>query len=99
MDQIDHAQNYEDTIEALRRAEQKYRSIFENATEGIFQTTPAGSADDDPSGIATYSSVGAQFGYAMLWTMPLIYPFMAAIQESAPGWDASPGGESPATRI
>jgi NRAMP (natural resistance-associated macrophage protein)-like metal ion transporter len=40
-----------------------------------------GAADDDPSGIATYSSVGAQFGYAMLWTMPLIYPFMAAIQE------------------
>jgi NRAMP (natural resistance-associated macrophage protein)-like metal ion transporter len=40
-----------------------------------------GAADDDPSGIATYSSVGAEFGYAMLWTMPLIYPFMAAIQE------------------
>jgi two-component system, sensor histidine kinase and response regulator len=44
MDQgkIDHAQSYEETIEALRRAEQKYRSIFENATEGIFQTTPEG---------------------------------------------------------
>jgi NRAMP (natural resistance-associated macrophage protein)-like metal ion transporter len=40
-----------------------------------------GAADDDPSGIATYSSVGAQFGYGMLWTMPLIYPFMAGIQE------------------
>ncbi|MBV8584810.1 MAG: divalent metal cation transporter, partial [Verrucomicrobia bacterium] len=40
-----------------------------------------GAADDDPSGIATYSSVGAQFGYGMLWTMPFIYPFMAAIQE------------------
>jgi NRAMP (natural resistance-associated macrophage protein)-like metal ion transporter len=40
-----------------------------------------GAADDDPSGIATYSSVGAQFGYTMLWTMPFIYPFMAAIQE------------------
>ena len=32
----------EETFEALRRAEQKYRSIFENATEGIFQTTPDG---------------------------------------------------------
>ena len=44
MDQakIDQAQSYEETIEALRRAEQKYRSIFENATEGIFQTTPEG---------------------------------------------------------
>ncbi len=40
-----------------------------------------GAADDDPSGIATYSSVGAQFGYSMLWTMLFIYPFMAAIQE------------------
>ena len=40
-----------------------------------------GAADDDPSGIATYSSVGAQFGPSILWTMPLIYPFMAAIQE------------------
>ena len=40
-----------------------------------------GAADDDPSGISTYSSVGAQFGVSMLWTMPLIYPFMAAIQE------------------
>jgi NRAMP (natural resistance-associated macrophage protein)-like metal ion transporter len=40
-----------------------------------------GAADDDPSGIATYSSVGTQFGPGMLWTMPLIYPFMAAIQE------------------
>jgi NRAMP (natural resistance-associated macrophage protein)-like metal ion transporter len=40
-----------------------------------------GAADDDPSGIATYSSVGAQYGYSMLWTMVFIYPFMAAIQE------------------
>ena len=40
-----------------------------------------GAADDDPSGIATYSSIGAQFGFSMLWTMPLICPFMAAIQE------------------
>src|SRR5271167_3238125 len=39
---IDQVQRCEETIEALRRAEQKYRSIFENATEGIFQTTPEG---------------------------------------------------------
>jgi phosphoserine phosphatase RsbU/P len=39
---IDQVQEHEETIEALRRAEQKYRSIFENATEGIFQTTPEG---------------------------------------------------------
>jgi Mn2+/Fe2+ NRAMP family transporter len=39
-----------------------------------------GAADDDPSGIATYSQAGAQFGLNMLWTMPLCYPLMAAIQ-------------------
>src|SRR5579862_7230975 len=39
-----------------------------------------GVADDDPSGIATYSQAGAQFGLNMLWTMPLCYPLMAAVQ-------------------
>lgn len=39
-----------------------------------------GAADDDPSGIATYSQAGAQFGYALTWTMFLTLPFMAAIQ-------------------
>jgi Mn2+/Fe2+ NRAMP family transporter len=39
-----------------------------------------GAADDDPSGIATYSQGGAQFGYAMSWTMFLTTPFMIAIQ-------------------
>ena len=40
-----------------------------------------GASDDDPSGIATYSQVGAQFGYGMLWTMLFSYPLMAGIQE------------------
>jgi NRAMP (natural resistance-associated macrophage protein)-like metal ion transporter len=40
-----------------------------------------GAADDDPSGIATYSQVGAQFGMAMLWTMLFSFPLMAAMQE------------------
>jgi Natural resistance-associated macrophage protein len=39
-----------------------------------------GESDDDP-GIATYSQVGAQFGYTLHWTMVLSYPLMAAIQE------------------
>ena len=39
-----------------------------------------GAADDDPSGIATYSQAGAQFGLDMLWTMPLAFPLMSAIQ-------------------
>ncbi|OGL87469.1 iron transporter [Candidatus Uhrbacteria bacterium RIFCSPLOWO2_02_FULL_48_12] len=40
-----------------------------------------GASDDDPSGIATYSQTGAQFGYSQLWTAPFSFPFMAAIQE------------------
>src|SRR5690348_8936520 len=39
-----------------------------------------GAADDDPSGIATYSQAGAQFGYGLLWTMVLCYPLMSAVQ-------------------
>jgi len=39
-----------------------------------------GAADDDPSGIATYSQAGAQFGFHLLWTMLLTFPLMAAIQ-------------------
>src|SRR4051812_39298488 len=39
-----------------------------------------GAADDDPSGIATYSQGGAQFGFNLLWTMPLTFPLMTAIQ-------------------
>lgn len=39
-----------------------------------------GAADDDPSGIATYSQAGAQFGYALTWTVLLTLPFMVAIQ-------------------
>jgi NRAMP (natural resistance-associated macrophage protein)-like metal ion transporter len=40
-----------------------------------------GASDDDPSGIATYSQVGAQFGYGLAWTLLLSYPLMCAIQE------------------
>ena len=40
-----------------------------------------GAADDDPSGIATYSQVGAQFGMGMLWTMLFSFPLMATMQE------------------
>jgi len=41
-----------------------------------------GAADDDPSGIATYTQTGAQFGYGQLWVALLIFPFMTATQEA-----------------
>ncbi|MBV9887994.1 MAG: divalent metal cation transporter [Acidobacteria bacterium] len=40
-----------------------------------------GASDDDPSGIATYSQTGAQFGYGMTWVMLFSYPLMMVIQE------------------
>jgi NRAMP (natural resistance-associated macrophage protein)-like metal ion transporter len=40
-----------------------------------------GAADDDPAGIGTYSQVGAQFGFGMLWTMLFSFPLMTAMQE------------------
>lgn len=42
-----------------------------------------GAADDDPSGIATYSQAGAAFGYGQLWTLTLCLPLMMAVQEAA----------------
>src|SRR6266566_5911686 len=55
--------------------------------------TITGAADDDPSGIATYSQAGAQFGYSLTWTMFLTLPFMAAIQiiSACIGWQTRRG--------
>jgi Mn2+/Fe2+ NRAMP family transporter len=52
-----------------------------------------GAADDDPSGIATYSQAGAQFGFALTWTMLVTLPFMAAIQviSACIGWETRQG--------
>ncbi|MBI5698152.1 MAG: divalent metal cation transporter [Thaumarchaeota archaeon] len=55
----------------------KLKSFFKNLGPGII----TGAADDDPSGIATYSQAGAQFGLGMLWFAPFQYPLMNAIQE------------------
>ncbi|MEI7539731.1 MAG: divalent metal cation transporter [Candidatus Saccharibacteria bacterium] len=41
-----------------------------------------GAADDDPSGIVTYSQAGAKYGFSFLWVFPLMYPLLIAVQES-----------------
>jgi NRAMP (natural resistance-associated macrophage protein)-like metal ion transporter len=41
-----------------------------------------GAADDDPSGIVTYSQAGATYGYALLWAFPIMYPMLLAVQEA-----------------
>ena len=52
---------------------------------GVFQVLGpgliTGASDDDPSGIGTYSQVGSQFGYGLLWTALLTFPLMSAVQE------------------
>jgi len=61
----------------------KPHGLRKTITESIEELGPGlvtGAADDDPSGIATYSQAGAQFGYGLLWTMVLTYPLMSAIQ-------------------
>ena len=50
-----------------------------------------GAADDDPSGIATYSQVGAQFGYTLGWTIPFSYPLLVVIQGISAGIGAVTG--------
>src|ERR1700704_6932040 len=53
------------------------RRVFKKLGPGLV----TGASDDDPSGIATYSQVGSQFGFGLLWTMLFSYPSMGGIQE------------------
>ncbi|GAB3399097.1 divalent metal cation transporter [Massilia agilis] len=58
-----------------------FRRLTDNATlKALGPGLITGAADDDPSGIATYSQAGAQFGFNTLWTLVLTYPFMVGIQ-------------------
>ncbi len=57
----------------------KLRKLF-NLSKRLGPGLITGAADDDPSGIATYSQAGAQYGYGLLWSMVLTYPLMAGIQ-------------------
>jgi NRAMP (natural resistance-associated macrophage protein)-like metal ion transporter len=59
----------------------KTRKTSKNLLQTLGPGLITGASDDDPSGIGTYSQVGAQFGYAMLWTMLFSYPLMSGIQE------------------
>jgi len=58
----------------------RWRTIIDHPLAQIGPGLITGVADDDPSGIGTYSQAGAQFGLNMLWTMPLCYPLMSAVQ-------------------
>lgn len=60
-----------------KTTKEKPKTFFQRLGPGFI----TGASDDDPSGIATYSQTGAQFGYTQLWTTLFTLPFMIAIQE------------------
>jgi Mn2+/Fe2+ NRAMP family transporter len=64
----------------LFRADICPSSMDEIAVEVTWPGVITGAADDDPSGIATYSVAGAQLGTKLLWTVLLTSPLMAAVQ-------------------
>ncbi|MBI2662126.1 divalent metal cation transporter [Candidatus Woesearchaeota archaeon] len=65
----------------MKKRENKKQSKFKKFLNKIGPGFITGASDDDPSGIATYSQTGAQFGYSQLWTSLFSFPFMATIQE------------------
>ncbi|HLM83816.1 MAG TPA: divalent metal cation transporter [Candidatus Bathyarchaeia archaeon] len=76
------------TVRITEEEVQRVRKIFENPREKVKYYLRilgpgiiTGASDDDPSGIGTYSSVGAMFGFAILWTAAWLLPVMFAIQE------------------
>jgi NRAMP (natural resistance-associated macrophage protein)-like metal ion transporter len=79
------ANAHHDTIPVLAARTARRRASRLTAHKGLLsQLGPGlitGASDDDPSGIATYSQTGAQFGYAMCWVMLFCFPLMVAIQE------------------
>ena len=70
------AQKGNRTLSKQRKATEKRAPIWRMLSAGLI----TGAADDDPSGIATYSQVGAAFGYGTLWSVLLALPLMIAIQ-------------------
>ena len=76
----------EKTVEASEKISEKVGEAFRvKKVKGFWHKLghglTTGAADDDPSGIVTYSQVGARFGLQMLWTAPFLYVLMATIQE------------------
>ena len=61
----------------MKRFKKRLANLMKMAGPGFI----TGASDDDPSGIATYSQTGAQFGYNQAWTALWTFPFMVAIQE------------------
>jgi NRAMP (natural resistance-associated macrophage protein)-like metal ion transporter len=72
-----HRRHYPPAILTAPAPDTPRKSLLARLGPGLI----TGASDDDPSGIATYSQAGAQFGTAMCWVMLFCYPLMCAIQE------------------
>ena len=72
-----HAGHNGEPVEVPHETGPPRKNFFSTLGPGLI----TGASDNDPSGIATYSQVGAQFGYGMLWTTILCLPLMTAVQE------------------
>ncbi len=62
----------------MEKLKKKIKKLLKVLGPGVI----TGAADDDPSGIATYSQAGAQFGYGLLWTAVFMLPFQTGVQEA-----------------
>jgi NRAMP (natural resistance-associated macrophage protein)-like metal ion transporter len=71
----------EDEVQRVRLKFRNPRARWKYFLRVLGPGVITGASDDDPGGIATYSSVGAQFGFAILWTAAWLLPIMFAIQE------------------
>ena len=71
-----HAMPVDLTVSARLGEKPEFRRFFSNLGPGLI----TGAADDDPSGISTYSVAGAAFGYLPLWTALFSFPLMTAVQ-------------------
>lgn len=71
----------EEEVQRVRTLFQSPRAKMKYYLRVLGPGVITGASDDDPSGIGTYSSVGAAFGYAILWTAAWLLPIMFAIQE------------------
>jgi NRAMP (natural resistance-associated macrophage protein)-like metal ion transporter len=67
-------------MQTLRRRQRRVFSRFQRFFSNLGPGLITGAADDDPSGISTYSVTGAAFGYAPLWTALFSFPLMSAVQ-------------------
>src|SRR5512135_996412 len=80
------AEALEEGVDAAWRAERSFVSkrpfrLAEEYWQTLGPGLTSGAADDDPSGIATYSQAGARYGLGLIWLAPATFPLMAVVQE------------------